>query len=81
MGFLSGFLKVAENLSDQALIEATTSFQDAVPGTSLRDKAETGQARGRATRTFNVRNEDKQFGKQFKVKYDTSRFGRRHHVS
>jgi hypothetical protein len=79
-GFDKGFKKVAENLAEQSLLEATTYNQDRVPGTDIRDNAETGQARGRATRTFNVRNEDKQFGKQFKVKYDSSR-GRRSHVS
>lgn len=78
--FSQGFKKVAENLAEQALLEATVYNQDRIPGTELREVAETGQARGRATRTFNVQNEDKQFGKSLKVKYDTSRYGRRFYV-
>lgn len=76
-GFVNGFKKVAEVLAERALLEATTNFQDAVPGTELRDKAETAQARGRATRTFNVKNENKEFNPDLKVKYDTSRSKRR----
>lgn len=80
-GFVVGFKKVAENMADRAHLEATTSFQDAVPGTSLREVAETGQNKMKSGRTFNVQNEDKQFKKDLKVKYDTSRSVRRHHVS
>lgn len=69
-------LKQAENLAEQALLEANAPMQTAVPGSGLRDQAETGQAKGRATRTHNVRNEDREFGKAFKKKYDTARGGK-----
>ena len=79
--FSAGFKKVAENMADRAALESGLTMQEYVPGTSLRNDAETGQAKGRATRTFNVQNEDKQFSSKYKVKYDTARFGRRNHVS
>lgn len=41
--FKVGFKKIALNLPDQALVEANAPMETAVPGTSLRDEAETGQ--------------------------------------
>jgi len=77
MSFLDGFLKISENMAEKAHLEATTSFQDAVPGTELRSDAETGQHKVKSGRTQNVQNEDRQFKKELKVKYDTSRSVRR----
>lgn len=69
------FSKTAEHLSDQAALEVT-NMQDRIPGTELRSKAETAQAKGRATRTFNVKNEDREFGRQYRKSSDTARGGR-----
>ena len=71
--FAIGFEKVALNLPEQALTESGVPMQDKVPGGEARASMETGQRRKGMTRTFNVRNENKEFGEQFKVKYDTSR--------
>jgi len=67
--------KTSMSMTDQAALEVT-NMADRVPGTELRDKAETGQARGRATRTFNVKNEDREFGSKFRRTADTARGGR-----
>jgi hypothetical protein len=72
-GFVEGFKKVALNMSEQAALESGVPMQDHVPGGYARENMETGQRRKVMTRTFNVRNEGKEFGKQFKVRYDTSR--------
>ena len=66
--------KIALVMSDEAALQ-TVNMADRIPGTELRDTAETGQARGRATRTFNVKNEDRQFGKKFRRSADTARGG------
>lgn len=71
--FAIGFEKISENLPDQALLESGMPMQDYAQGTTARANMTTAQSKGRATRTFNVRNENKEFGPQFKVKYDTSR--------
>lgn len=76
--FSDGFKKVAfdGDLPGQAMTEASFgNMQNGVPGATLRDGAETGQARGRATRTQGVLNEDKEFGKQYRKKSDVARGG------
>ena len=73
MIFIAAFEKVAvEELQESARLEAMAPMQSAVPGTELRSKAETAQARGRATRT-GVMNEDKQFGSKYHTKWRNSR--------
>ena len=67
--------KSAMSLADEAALEVV-NMADRIPGTELRANAETGQARGRATRTFNVKNEDKEFGQKFRRSADTSRGGK-----
>lgn len=72
MAFVIGFEKIAVmDLPRDALVQATTPMQTAVPGASL-DKS-TAQAKGRATRTFNVRNEDREFGSTFHRKVRNAR--------
>lgn len=74
MPFVRALEKTAVmDLADQSLNEALAPMQTAVPGTSLRANASTAQGRGRATRTFNVQNEDKEFAKQFKMNWKNSR--------
>lgn len=71
--FTAAFEKVAvDDMSESARILALAPMQTAVPGTELRSKAETAQARGRATRT-GVMNEDKQFGSKYRIKWRNSR--------
>lgn len=79
--FKVGFEKIALNLPDQALVEANAPMETAVPGTSLRDEAETGQPKKKNTRTHNVINEDRVYNKKLRVKSETARYGRRNHVS
>lgn len=76
--FTKGFEKVSMNLPERAASEEGYSMTDFIPGTALRENAETGQARGRATRTKGVLNEDKEFNSKLKTKYDTARGGRRY---
>lgn len=75
MSFCQGLRKVAEDMSAEAKITATAPFQDAVPGTSLRGKAETGQARGRATRSGGVANENREFNALLRHNAESARFG------
>lgn len=64
------------NLSEQAAIESRfDQMQNGVPGATLRDSAETGQARGRATRTKGVLNEDREMDSRYKQKADVARGG------
>ena len=72
-GFATGFKKVALDLAEQALLESSTQMQDRVQGQYARENMTTAQAKGKVTNSYNVRNEKKEFGPQFKVKYDTSR--------
>ena len=73
--FSSGFLKTAVvDLAEEARVTVLAPMQTAVPGSEARNKAETGQAKGRATRTFNVQNEDKQFASKFHRGWDNSRY-------
>jgi len=72
MSWLKGFLKVAViDLPDEAKNISLATFQDRVQGSQL--QKDTGQARGRATRTFNVQNEDKQFKKSLRHDWSSSR--------
>lgn len=74
MSFLKSFEKTAvTDLSEQARNEATASFEVAIPGTSLRSTAETGQRRKANTRTDGVLNEDRQFDPKYKVNWRTAR--------
>lgn len=79
VAFCHGFMKVATsgwNLSEDASEESRFSqMQNGSPGANLREGAETGQARGRATRTQGVLNEDRDIGSVFKKKTDTARGG------
>lgn len=61
MGFSHGFYKVAVNLPEQAAELANFQNEAYMPGSGARETAETGQAKGRATRTQGVINEDKEF--------------------
>ena len=72
-GFAAGFKKVALDLAAQALLESGTMMQDRAQGQYARENMSTAQARSKVTNSYNVRNEKKEFGPQFKVKYDTSR--------
>lgn len=67
--------KVGLDMAAQAALEQV-NMADRVPGTDLRESPETGQARGRATRTFNVKNEDREFGQKYRRTADTARGGR-----
>lgn len=64
---------LAMNAADEANINA--NMDTFVPGSSIRGDAETGQFKGKSYRTQGVLNENKEFGKQFKRKTQTSRGG------
>ena len=73
MRFLPAFEKSAVvDMSEEARVTALAPMQTAVPGTSLRDGAETAQARGRTTRT-GVLNEDREMGSKFRRRWRNSR--------
>lgn len=72
--FLKSFTKTAVmDLPEAARELALAPMQTYAQGTSARENMSTGQARGRATRTFNVQNEDKQFGSKFHRGWDNAR--------
>jgi hypothetical protein len=64
------------NLPEQASEESRfDQMQNGVPGAKLREQAETGQPRGRATRTRGVLSEDRQMDPRYKHTSDTARGG------
>jgi hypothetical protein len=71
------FKKTAEPiLAMDALQLSGVPMQDAVPGTSIRSDAETGQFKGKNYRTRGVQNEDKEFNPKLKQKAQTARGGK-----
>jgi hypothetical protein len=70
--------KTALDMSAEAARESSVSMTDSVPGAWAREEAETGQRMLKSTRTPGVRNEDREFSKKLKTKYDTARGGRRY---
>jgi len=72
-GFVIGFAKHAENLAEQAAIFANYQNEAYMPGSGARENMETGQAKGRATRTQGVINEDKEFTADKRHLHRTSR--------
>lgn len=73
-GFAKGFEKIAVNLPEQAAIEASFSMEDKVPGSELRNNAETGQNKGGGRSQYS----GKEYRAATRTKYDTSRGGRRY---
>lgn len=71
------FLKTAEHLAEVAHDLSGVSMADAVPGTELRGRAETGQYRGKNYRTEGVLNENREFAAKYKRKAQSARGG--HH--
>ena len=75
MGFISGFRKIAvDDLAETARVLALAPQQTYSSGTGARENMSTGQAKGRATRTFNVQNEDKQFASKFHRNFSNARY-------
>lgn len=71
MSFIKAFKKVAvDDLAESARITALAPMQSAVPGTDLRDKAETGQARSKVERT---RDTDRNFAANRRTGWRNSR--------
>lgn len=66
------------NLAQDAAEESSLNkdMQNFVPGTTLRESAETGQARQKNYRSKGVLNESKEFGQQYKQKAQTARGGK-----
>jgi hypothetical protein len=62
-----------EEASEQSRFD---QMQNGVPGATLREKAETGQARGRSTRTKGVLNEDRDMDSRYHQKSESARGGR-----
>jgi hypothetical protein len=76
MSFIAGLDKTAVmDLSSEAMITALAPMQTAVPGTSLRASAETGQRKKMNTRTFNVYNEGRSANPSLKHDANNSRHG------
>ena len=69
----AGLFKVAVELYREALITDTAPMQTAVPASDLRNNATTAQARGRATRSGNILNEDRQFAGKYYHNWRNSR--------
>lgn len=63
-------------LAEEAHTQSQVNMADAVPGQDFRDSSDTGQPGKKNART-GVQNEDKQFSRKLKVKYDSSRAVRR----
>lgn len=74
-GFVGGILKIADNLPEQAREASLYGFDTYVQGQEARENATTGQRRKKNATTV-VRNEKRELGPQYKVKYFTSRGGR-----
>jgi hypothetical protein len=76
MSFTKGFIKTAVmDLSSDAMITATAPMETAIPGTSLRATAETGQPKKVNARTFNVYNEGRSANAALKHDASNSRHG------
>lgn len=77
--FTKGFKKTAStgwNLTEDAAEESRfAQMQNGVPGATLRADAETGQARGRATRTKGVLNENREMDSRYRKPSETARGG------
>ena len=75
MNFMKSFTKIAvDELARQALNEATAPMEAAVPGSSLKPAAETGQRRKGSGRTSGVLNEDRDMNPKLKINWQNSRF-------
>jgi hypothetical protein len=72
VAFATGFCKTALiNLPEEARQESLRPMQEYVPGRLI--PKDTAQPRGRATRTDNVQNEDKEFKPEFHHVWENSR--------
>lgn len=75
--FLTGFRKISEpSLAMEANDQSGWSIGDEMPGTSLRNNAETGQFQGKSYRTEGVQNENKEMKGSLKQKAQTARGGK-----
>jgi hypothetical protein len=75
--FVKGLAKAAEaSMSMEANQQSGWSIGDEMPGTALRNNAETGQFKGKSLRTEGVQNEGKEFNQKFKQKAQTARGGK-----
>jgi len=75
-GFLAGFMKMADpSMSMEANDQSGWSIGDSMPGTELRNNAETGQFQGKSYRTQGVQNENREMKQSLKQKAQTARGG------
>jgi hypothetical protein len=73
---LKRIMKTAEpSMSQEANSQSGWSIGDEMPGTSLRNNAETGQFQGKNYRTQGVQNENREMKQSLKTKAQTSRGG------
>lgn len=76
LNFTKGLKKVAEaSMSMEANQQSGWSIGDEMPGTELRNNAETGQFKGKSYRTPGVQNEGREMNPKLKQKAQTARGG------
>lgn len=75
--FMKGLTKAAEpSMSMEANEKSGWSIGDEMPGTQLRNNAETGQFQGKSYRTSGVQNENREMKQSLKQKAQTARGGK-----